>query len=111
MKRLISMTLALCILTGCSTTTRFHTKPEGAKIYINGDFLGESPYVFNDERSLPKRFHLQIRKEGYKELDLYIDKSFDYLGVFLSGFYGIFTFWGASLENDYHFNLSSLKIK
>lgn len=112
-QRLISISLLTFTLlfTGCMTSTRFHTKPAGAKVYINGDYVGESPVNFADSRGLPKRFHLQIRKEGYDDLDFYLDKSYDYLGLFLSGLYGLGTIAGSSLEADYHFNLAPLKKK
>ena len=113
MRLIISITfaLALCTVTGCSTSSRFHTKPDGAKLYVNGDYVGETPVVYTDRRSMPKRLHIQIRKEGYKELDFYIDKTTDYLGTFLSMFYGFGVPWSASLDNVYHINLGSLKLK
>ena len=98
-------------LAACSTASRFHTKPDGAKLYINGDYIGETPVVFTDRRGFPKRLHIQIRKEGYKDLDFYLDKSNDYLGMFLTLFYGAGFFLSSSLDNDYHFDLGTLKIK
>ena len=107
---LLILSLLLTLSTGCSTATRFHTKPEGAHLFVNGDYIGETPVVFDDRRSLPTRMHIQIRKEGYKELDFYLDKSADYLGMLISVFYGIGIFWSSSLDNDYHFDLGSLKL-
>ena len=101
-------------IVGCSTNSRFHTQPEGAKLYINGDYIGETPINFPDRRSLPTRLHLQIRKEGYKELNMYLDKSGDYLGqvaMAVPYFFGLGVFIFGSLDTEYHFNLSSLQLE
>ena len=109
--RTLLLSCLCAALAACSTASRFHTQPIGAKLYINGDYIGDTPVVFTDRRSLPKRLHIQIRKEGYKELDFYLDKSNDYLGIFLTTLYGSGLFWSSSLDNEYHFDLSTLKLK
>ena len=113
MRLIISIMLAftLSMVTACTTASRFHTKPNGAKLYINGDYIGETPVVYTDQRGQPERLHIQIRKEGYKELDFYLDKANDYAGLALTIFYGISLFWSASLDNEYHINLDSLKLE
>ena len=101
------------LLSGCMTSTRFTTKPEGAKLYINGDYMGVTPIIFNDKRGLPTRLHIKVKKEGYKELNFYLDKSPDYLGTLsLLIPYTLFASpWiNASLDDKYAFNLRSLRL-
>lgn len=113
LKQLISISIALPLLVACATSTRFNTTPEGAKVYINGDYIGDSPVTLDDTKSLPKRVHIQVRHEGYKELDMYIDKRADYLNMILSIFpyTAPIVFWGYTLEDKYRFDLRSLKLK
>jgi len=106
------LALGLVQLTGCSTATRFHSSPLGAKLYINGDYVGETPVVYDDAHSLPERLHIQIRKDGYEELDMYLDKQLSYpmAAVMAVPWGGVTaTFWGWKLDNDYRFDISSLK--
>jgi hypothetical protein len=111
-KYIITLSLSLPLMFGCTTSTRFNTKPEGAKIFINGDYIGDSPITLDDTKSLPSRYHVQIRHEGYKELDMYLDKRADYLTMALSAipYFAPLLFWGYTLDNKYKFDLSSLKI-
>ena len=74
--------------------------------------MGETPVTYNDKRSLPSRLHIQIKKAGYRDLDFYLDKSFDYTGIVFLNPYTFLAFpWLASgLDSKYSINLRSLKI-
>jgi hypothetical protein len=112
-KQIITLSLVFPLLVGCATSTRFNTTPEGAKVYINGDYIGDSPVTLDDSKSLPKRVHVQVRREGYKELDMYIDKRLDYLNMILgiTPYGAPLIFWGYTLEDKYRFDLTSLKLE
>ena len=112
LKQLITIALVLPLVTACATSTRFHTTPEGAKVYVNGDFIGVSPVTLNDSKSLPKRLHIQVRHAGYKELDMYLDKRADYVNMVLSvlPYTAPLIFWGYTLDDKYRFNLTPLKL-
>jgi hypothetical protein len=97
--------LALVATFGCATTTRLHTHPEGATVYINGLLVGQTPLAYTNEAGLPRRYHLEIDKEGYESLDFYVDTRLSWLW----GFVGLVTvvpyFWAWSLRGDYVFHL------
>lgn len=105
------LALGLVQLTGCSTASRFHSTPMGAKLFINGDYIGETPIVYDDAYSLPKRLHVQLQKDGYEELDMYLDKQMSYpMGAGIANpYFFAMTFWAWKLDNDYRFDLTSLK--
>ncbi len=65
-------TLALLlILAGCATIFKgpteevnFGSDPDGAKVYVNGQYMGETPMKLRLESS--KSYSFEFRKEGYE---------------------------------------------
>ncbi len=113
--RLFVLALVVISFVSCSTASRFNTQPSGAKLFINGDFVGQTPVVYDDSYGLPARLHVEIKKEGYDDLDMYLDKGAAYRALLPSmlipyvGF--IAPLWSFSLEDVYRFNLAPLKKK
>jgi hypothetical protein len=66
----ITKFLAICILfSGCSSTTQIVTIPPGAKLYINGEYYGETPYTYTDTKIVGSTNLVNIKKEGYKDFN------------------------------------------
>lgn len=62
--------LVMCILfSGCSSTTQIVTIPPGAKLYINGEYYGETPYNYTDTKIVGSTNIVNIKKEGYKDFN------------------------------------------
>ena len=98
--------LALAATTSCATATRFHTDPEGATLYVNGKLIGETPVVYDNDHGLPRRYHVQLYKDGYESLDFYLDTRISWLW----GYVGLVTivpyFWAWSLAREYELVLT-----
>lgn len=59
-----------------TTTTKITTQPDGAAVYVDGVLLcPTTPCIWPDNLGQPQRYHLQLRKSGYQEVALYIDKE------------------------------------
>jgi len=115
-QRIYKLTIAFSLLFlfgACSsTTTRIKTKPSGAKIYIDGELVGKSPTVYFGKTSGGRRYHVQLEKEGYEDVDLYIDNTLRWwspltlLFPYGGGLYLYLAGW--SLAGEYQFNLRAL---
>jgi len=113
-RKLCLLALVLVPLAACSATSRFHTEPKGAKLFINGDYIGETPVVYDDSYGLPSRMHVEIQKEGYDDLDMYMDKTMAYqaMPTFIFPYSStIAVFWAYRYASDYRINLTPLKQK
>ncbi|MFH0901535.1 MAG: PEGA domain-containing protein [Pseudomonadota bacterium] len=101
MRQFIVLVVAATLVGGCATTTRIGTKPAGAKVIIDGALVGTTPTVFHDSRGLPKRYHVEIYREGSQPIDMYVDSQMDWtfglLGLFLSP---LFYLWAWNLDDD-----------
>ena len=60
------LTLAVLLLSGCTTRYRITTDPSGAKVIVDGELVGVTPYTFS--LSDPADAMMVIRKEGYDEI-------------------------------------------
>lgn len=114
-QRGVAVAMAASLLfVGCAQTCRINTNPEGAKIYINGIYIGDSPSAVYKYRSgLPETYIVEIRKEGYKPLvnatidrTLRADASLLLLLLVIVPY-----FFSARLEDQYLFQLEPLTEK
>ncbi len=66
--RSLSFFLAVLIFfSSCSSTTVINTKPKGAKIYLNDEYAGTTPYTHKDTKIIGSTTHVRLEKEGYED--------------------------------------------
>jgi len=66
MTKTISIFLAGSILlTSCSSTTMIQSIPSGAKVYLNGEIQGITPYKHKDTKITGSTTSVLLKKEGY----------------------------------------------
>lgn len=51
---------------GCVSSTTIRTSPEGAKLYVDGEYLGKTPYPYSDKKFVVSVTTLELKKEGHK---------------------------------------------
>ena len=65
----LSILLAASILfASCSSTTLLTSSPSGAKVYLNGQSVGTTPYSHSDTRIVGSRTDVRLVLEGYEPL-------------------------------------------
>ena len=68
--RTISLLLAGSILfTSCASTTVIQSNPSGAKVYLNGEPVGTTPYTHQDTKIVGSMTTVKLEKEGYEPLN------------------------------------------
>ncbi len=81
---------AVLLLQSCTSMTVIQTVPSGAKIYINDEPRGETPYTLVDNKIIGTTSSIRIEKGGYKPLTTFIQKTEEFdPGPVICGF--IFT--------------------
>ena len=72
----ISFFISLSILfVSCSSTTMIQSNPSKAKIYIDGAFVGETPYLHKDSKIVGSSMVVKLEKEGFNPLVTTITKD------------------------------------
>ncbi len=105
----VSVALALALPTsgaGCATATRLHTRPEGATVYVDGELIGKTPVVYDNDPGLPRRYHVQLYKPGYAPLDFYLDAKMSWLWGYVGAVTLVPYLWAWSLGREYVFALT-----
>jgi hypothetical protein len=76
---------AIGIMAGCGHVSTISTKPEGARVFLNGSEVCErTPCAYDGKLGMARRYHLQIQKGGFRDVDLYLDKELN-----LPWFFGV----------------------
>ena len=69
MRKLIALAMAFFFLLGCASSTLIKSDPPGAKLYLNGQDLGETPYTYSDTAAAGTIRTVILKKEGYKDFN------------------------------------------
>lgn len=74
------MTSCATIFTGTKDTIRFNSNPQGAKVYIDGFEVCNTPCTTQIKRSLSKKL-AEIKLEGYQTKVITLDREFNVVSV------------------------------
>jgi hypothetical protein len=92
--KVISIILVCSIfLTSCTSTTVIHSKPGGAKIYLNDEYAGTTPYTHSDTKIVGSTTTVKLEKEGYETLTSFISRNEEVdVGAIIGGIFFLFPF-------------------
>lgn len=62
----VGLCMSFSMLVACASTTLIKSKPEGARVYINGSYVGDTPYAYTDKAIAGSSQLVEIRKEGFR---------------------------------------------
>ena len=87
--RFISLSLAIIMLfASCSSTTMIQSKPDKAKVYIDGAYVGETPYLHSDTKIVGSSMVVRLEKEGFSPLVTTITKDEEInIGAIIGGLF------------------------
>ena len=106
--RSISLFLALSILfASCSSTTMIQSSPSKAKVYLDGAFVGETPYLHRDSKIVGSSMVVKIEKEGFNSLVTTITKDEEpNVGAIIGGFFTLIPFlWTMQYQHVHNYIL------
>ena len=79
MRRSLRLTILLAVsilfFSGCTSMTVIQTVPSGAKVYVNDEFYGETPYTLTDTKIIGSTTALRFEKNGYKPFSTMIQRT------------------------------------
>ena len=98
----------LISLSSCSSVTMIKSEPNGAKVYLNDNYVGNTPYKMEDSKISFSRTFVRIEKDGYKTLETYITKDEDVnVGAIVGGVIFWFPFlWTMSYMPEHIYELT-----
>lgn len=96
--------LAVVVLfASCSSSTLIQSEPNGAKVYMNGEYKGTTPYSYTDTKIVGSSTQLRVEKEGYETLNTILtrNESAD-VGAIIGGIFFLFPFLWTMKYNPVH---------
>ena len=63
------------LLTSCASTTMIQSNPSGAKVYLNGEPVGSTPYTHRDMKIVGSTTTVKLEKDGYEPLNSSFSKD------------------------------------
>lgn len=108
---MISLLLAGSILlTSCASTTVIQSHPSGAKVYLDGESVGTTPYSHRDTKIVGSTIMVKIEKEGYETFNTYFsrDEEVD-IGAIIGGFFVLVPFlWAMKYKPAHTYELTPI---
>lgn len=92
--KVISILLAGSILlTSCASTTMIQSNSSGAKLYLNEEYVGETPYTYRDTKIVGSTTKFRLEKDGYETYNgtFSRDEKAD-VGAIIGGFFFLVPF-------------------
>ncbi len=67
--------LTTALFSGCASTTVIQSSPSGAKVFLNGSYVGVTPYTMRDTKIVWTKTHVKLVKNNYQPFTTTIVKN------------------------------------
>lgn len=91
----------------CSSTTLVRSTPAGAKLYLNGEYVGTTPYSMTDTRIVGSTTSVRLELPGYETTTGTISRNEEFdVGACIGGVFLLVPFlWIMGYKPEHHFEL------
>jgi hypothetical protein len=95
--KLLTVTAAVALVVfaiGCASVTVINSSPEGAKVFVDEQAVGVTPFTYTDTKIIGSSTYVRLEKEGFKTLNTVMVRNEEVdAGAVIGGFF----FWPAWL--------------
>ncbi len=74
-RRVFTGALILLATQSCTSTTTLNSVPVGAALYLNGQYVGQTPYVYSDSKVWGERTNIRLTHDGYADMNGVISRD------------------------------------
>lgn len=109
MKQIISSLLATSMLVqGCAGRTTITSQPSGAKVFIDGMQVGQTPYRYSDTKIIGSQTSVTLEKPGYQTLNTSFNRDEQlHVGALVGGlFVWPLLLWVTTYKDNHHYTLA-----
>jgi hypothetical protein len=103
--------VALVFAVGCASTTVIKSMPSGAKVYLDGEVAGTTPFAMTDTKIVGSVTRVRLVLDGYQPLETVITRNeqFD-VGACIGGALVLVPWlWIMGYKPDHTYELSPLQ--
>ena len=107
-RSVIVMTMLLAFgLAACVSSTVIQTNVPGARVYLNGMYVGQTPYMMSDTKIVGSTTHVRVEADGFEPIETVITRNevFD-VGACIGGVLVLVPFlWIMGYQPDHFYEL------
>ena len=94
---------ATVLFASCSSATLIQTNPGGAKLYMNGEYMGVTPYSYSDTKIVGSTTDVRLEKERFETLHTTLSRNERAdVGAIVGGLFFLFPFLWTMKYNPTH---------
>ena len=102
-QQFIAFLLLLALMTGCYSTTLIQSIPTGAKIYVDGEPVGKTPYLIRDSKITGASTAIRLELDEHETFITYMSKDEEInVGALIGGFFFTIPFLWSMEYNTVH---------
>ena len=110
MRKLIALAMVFFFLFGCASSTLIMSNPPGAKLYLDGQFKGETPYTYSDRAAAGTLRAVTLKKEEYKDFNGTIKREQLSVGALIGGIFLLIPLiWILEYPPQYNFEMEKMQ--
>jgi hypothetical protein len=109
MMKIIALMTVFFFLFGCASATVIKSNPPGAKLNLDGQIKGETPYTYSDRAAAGTIRTVILKKEGYKDFTGHIKREQLSVGALIGGILLLIPLiWVLEYPSEYTFEMEKL---
>ncbi len=103
----LTMSLSLALV-GCTSSTVIRSNVPGAKVYLDGSYVGNTPYTMSDTKIVGSSTAVRIEAPGYQTTNAVISRNEQFsVGACIGGVFLLFPFlWIMDYKPDHMYQMA-----
>ena len=109
----VLMMMLACLVTSCASSTTIRSTPPGARVYIDGENVGVTPYLHRDTSIVGSTKHVRLKLDGYEDYSTSFTRSEEFSpGACAGGVFVLVPFlWIMDYKPEHSYELAPLQSK
>lgn len=109
--RIAAVTTSAALAAGCASTTLIKSVPPGAKVYVDGEPAGTTPYPMRDQKIVGSSTQVKLVLDGYEPFQAVIQRNEVFNpGACIGGVLVLFPFlWIMDYKPEHTYELTPLR--
>ena len=106
--KIVAALLASVVLfSSCASSTMIQSNPSEAKVYLDGESVGSTPYTMRDTKIVGSTTTVVLKKEGYEDFVTSISRNEEVdAGAIIGGIFLLFPFlWTMKYKPIHNYEL------
>mgnify|MGYP003651974539 CR=1 FL=1 len=106
---LVAFTLSLALVfAGCTSSTVIRSNVPGARVFLNGEYVGNTPYTMSDTKIVGSTTQVRIEAPGYAPTVASISRSEEFsVGACIGGVFFLVPFlWIMDYKADHFYQMA-----